>query len=153
MTYLQRPNPDTYFLDMLKLVASRSTCARRQVGAIIVSVDNYVLATGYNGVPRGFVHCIDQPCLGANDKAGNSERCLAVHAEINALLQCQDITKAHKMYTSVMPCFACAKVIANTPIKKLICVEPYADTRGQEILNYSGIHVNTYFNELKTLVE
>ena len=139
---LKRPNPDSYFLDMLKLVGTRSTCIRRQVGAIIVSVDNHVLATGYNGVPRGLVHCIDQPCLGANDESGNSDRCLAVHAEINALLQCQDLTQAFAMFTSVMPCFACAKAIANTSIKKLVCVEGYADTRGQQLMEQCGLRVH-----------
>lgn len=134
-----RPSHDTYFLSMLRLVASRSTCARRKVGAIIVSKDNHVLATGYNGVPRGFDHCIDTPCPGAEDESGNSERCLAVHAEINALLQCQDITKADKMYTSVMPCFACAKAIVNTTIKEIVCVEAYPDTRGAQLLHESKV--------------
>jgi dCMP deaminase len=142
---LKRPSSDTYFINMLKLVASRSTCTRRQVGAIIVSKDNHVLATGYNGVPRGVVHCIDRPCLGANDKSGDSDRCLAVHAEINALLQCQDITKAYAMYTSVVPCFACAKAIVNTPIKKLIAIEPYSDLRGHEIMMHCGVHIHFGF--------
>ena len=137
-----RPSPHSYFLDMLKLVASRSTCIRRRVGAIIVSTDNHVLATGYNGVPQGLEHCIDTPCLGVNDQPGNSDRCLAVHAEINALLQCQDLTQAFAMFTSVMPCFVCAKAIANTPIKKLVCVEPYADSRGQQLMEQCGIHVH-----------
>ncbi len=136
---IYRPTRDEYFLEMLQLVSSRSTCLRRQVAAIITSKNGHVLATGYNGVPQGFEHCVDHPCEGINDAPGNSERCLAVHAEINALLQCCDITQAHTLYTSVSPCFACAKAIANTPIKKVISTEQYVCTRGVSILKEAGI--------------
>jgi dCMP deaminase len=123
-----------YYLQMLKLVAARSTCSRRMVGAIITDADGHILSTGYNGVPRDFDHCIDVPCLGANDMAGNTTNCLSVHAEQNALLQCSNLQLARIIYVSCTPCFVCAKMIANTDIDTVICEMDYADTRGRDIL-------------------
>jgi len=122
-----RLSRDDYFLTILDLVAARSTCARRAVGAIITDGDGHVLSLGYNGVPRGFPHCVDVPCLGAADKAGDTSRCMAVHAEVNALIQCSRLDLAHSLYCSCSPCFSCAKAIANTPIKRVVCRELYAD--------------------------
>src|SRR5258708_3001642 len=104
-----RLSRDDYFLEMLHLVANRSTCARRAVGTIITDDRGHILATGYNGVPRGFTHCTDSPCLGVNDPKGDTGRCMAIHAEINALLQCSRLDLAHALYVSASPCFACAK--------------------------------------------
>jgi len=123
----KRLSHDEYFLSMLQLVASRSTCIRRAVGAIIVDEKHHVLSTGYNGVPSGFPHCIDKQCAGALDPPGVSFRCLAVHAEVNAVLQCPRIGLAHTLYVSCAPCFSCAKMICNTPLKRIVCLEPYAD--------------------------
>lgn len=134
-----RPDLDTYFMAMLKLVASRSTCVRRQVGAIITDDAGRVLSTGYNGVPSGFPHCIDAPCLGANDEKGDSSRCLSVHAEANALLQCTRLDLARWMYCSCSPCFTCAKLICNTPINRVIYGEEYADQMGLRVLHTKGV--------------
>jgi dCMP deaminase len=130
-----------YYLAMLKLVASRSTCARRAVGAIITDKEGHILSTGYNGVPKGFDHCIDTPCSGAKDEAGNTSFCMAVHAEQNALLQCLDLSKAHTIYCSCAPCFVCAKMIANTSIESIICESSYADERGLAILLERGCSI------------
>ena len=135
----ERPNKQEYFLQMLALVASRSTCIRRKVGAVITDKDGHVLSTGYNGVPRNFDHCIDVPCAGANQQAGNTTSCMAVHAEQNALLQCLDLPRAHIIYCSCCPCFVCAKLIANTNIQVVICQETYADTQGLEVLIEAGL--------------
>lgn len=130
-----------YFLQMLKLVASRSTCIRRAVGCIITDKDGHVLSTGYNGTPRNFDHCTDNPCAGSNDKPGETSNCLAVHAEQNALLQCSDLTRAHTIYCTCTPCFVCAKLIANTEIRTAICEQKYADQRGLKLLLDAGISV------------
>lgn len=130
-----------YFLEMLKLVAARSTCIRRAVGAIITDKEGHVLSTGYNGVPRNFDHCIGHPCSGSTDVRGDTSKCKAVHAEQNALLQCSNIERANTIYCSCSPCFICAKMIANTEIRVVICVEPYADTTGLDILLEAGIVV------------
>ena len=136
----QRPEVMAYFLEMLKLVASRGTCVRRQVACIITDKQNHVLSTGYNGVPSKFPHCqAGQLCEGADDAPGNSSRCMAVHAEVNAVIQCRDLKDAHFMYCSCTPCFSCGKMIANTNIKAVICQEAYADRSGIEVLRQAGI--------------
>ena len=134
----QRLSHDDYYLTMLKLVAARATCARRAVAAIIVDEHFEVLSTGYNGVPRGFTHCIDSPCLGASDPPIDTRRCLAVHAEINALLQCKDLRRAYCIYVSCTPCFECAKAIANTSIQRVVSLEAYSGA-GIAVLQEKGI--------------
>jgi dCMP deaminase len=139
-----RLSKDEYFLEMLKLVAARSTCIRRTVGAIIVSKDGHVLSTGYNGVVRGFTHCTDTPCSGANDISGNTSNCQAVHAEQNALLQCLDLNSAHILYCSCVPCFSCAKMICNTNINRVVVLQDYADTRGRDLFLQLGIELEIH---------
>lgn len=131
-------------MQMLSLVASRATCARRQVGAIIVSQDHQILSTGYNGVPRGLAHCIDMFCPGARDEKGDTSRCEAVHAEVNAVLQCRRLDLAHTIYVSCTPCFTCAKMLANTPIRHIIALEHYADPNGESVLRRAGIVVEVW---------
>jgi dCMP deaminase len=130
-----RPTLDEVYLRMLDIFARRSTCVRRQVAAIIVDEDGKVIAIGYNGVPSGFVHCTDVPCDGARDAHGNNRNCMAVHAEQNAFLQAGDrLYGAKTIYCSCTPCFECAKMILNTPIRRVVVNEPYADSRGKAIL-------------------
>lgn len=138
---------DEYFIAMLRLVAMRSTCARRSVGALIVDAQHHLLSTGYNGVPSRFPHCTptDQPavpCEGANDPPGDTSRCLAIHAEANALLQCAfNLPRAHKLYVTCAPCFQCAKLITNSSIRYVIALEPYVgDTRAFDIFVKAGIN-------------
>jgi dCMP deaminase len=128
-----------YFLQMLQLVAARSTCVRRSVGAIITNYEGHILSTGYNGTPKFFEHCTINPCAGAGDKPGDTSSCLAVHAEQNAILQCSNIAQAYAMYVSCTPCFVCSKIIANTEIQRVICEMAYADTRGLDVLIKAGI--------------
>lgn len=136
-----RQTRDEYFLSMLALVSGRSTCARRSVGAIITDINGHVLATGYNGPPRGMAHCTDeQPCPGRNDPPGDTRRCLAVHAEQNVLLQTHRIDLAHTMYVSSTPCFVCAKLICNTPIKNVVSLQAYAED-SSALLRKAGIEL------------
>jgi dCMP deaminase len=137
-----RPSITEYYTSMLKLVASRATCPRRQVGAIITDRENHVLSTGYNGVPSTFKHCTSVPCPGVNDTSGDSSNCLAIHAEANALLQCSDINRAHTIYCTCIPCFTCAKLICNTKIEAVVCLEDYTDHRGLALLAERGCLIN-----------
>lgn len=141
---MARLGHDDYFLEILKLLSLRSTCRRRAVGAIIVDEYHHVLSTGYNGVPRGQFHCIDEktPCPGVDDPPGDTRRCHAVHAEQNALLQCSRIDLARTLYVSCTPCFQCAKMIANTNITMVVCLEEYKDADGLEVLRRAGISVS-----------
>jgi dCMP deaminase len=134
-----RLTKDSYFIKLLALVSARSTCVRRSVGAIIVDAKGHILSTGYNGSPSGFPHCIATPCPGAGDRPGDSSRCEAVHAEQNALLSCHRLDLAHKIYTSVTPCFTCAKLILSTPISFVVAVAPYpGDNHGESMLRSVG---------------
>jgi dCMP deaminase len=139
---LPRPTRDDYFLQMLDLTAARSTCARRAVAAIVVDEYHHVLSTGYNGVPSGLPHCSDDvACPGAKDRPGQTDNCWAVHAEVNALLQA-DVERARTLYVSCTPCFVCAKAIANTPIRRVVVREAYADDRGLAIFLAAKIRLD-----------
>lgn len=135
-----RDSKETYYVKMLAVVAARSTCARRSVGAIITDEQGIVLATSYNGAPSGFVHCTESPCPGALDPGGDTRRCQAIHAEQNALLTCHRLDLAHTMYVTVIPCFVCAKLILNTSIERVIATGPYTgDELGAEMLKKAEI--------------
>jgi dCMP deaminase len=135
-----RPNVDKYFIDMAYLVASRSTCIRRSVGCVLVDIRNHVLATGYNGVPRGFDHCNeDAPCPGAKAPSGTMlDACYAIHAEQNALLQCRDTNLIHRAYVTAFPCTTCAKLLLNTSCASIVYWEVYADKIGMKLWTESG---------------
>lgn len=128
-----RPDSDDYFLQMAKLVAQRATCARRAVGCVLVNLQGHVLATGYNGVCRGEIHCTDVPCPGAQQPSGQGlHLCQAIHAEQNALLQCRDINEIHAAYCTASPCIQCMRLLANTSVQRIVFLEeyPHAESRG-----------------------
>lgn len=158
-----RPSNDEYYLSMLTLVAARSTCARRHVGAILVDKKSRVLSMGFNGVPAGFLHCGEQcasgqvkpsgiwcthkthlECQGRDDEKGDTRRCLAIHAEMNAILTCHRLDLAETLYVSCTPCKVCALALCNTPVKRIISLEPYADDSSQ-ILRSAGIILDAGF--------
>ena len=146
-THYSRLDIDNYFLQMASLVAERSTCRRRKVGCVLVDSDNHVVATGYNGVPTHFPHCLDNPCEGANEPSGESlEKCLAVHAEQNALLQLRsnDYLTA---YLTVTPCITCAKMIANSRIRRIVSDVVYIQPNAMNILSTAKIKVDIISDE------
>ena len=134
-----RLDVDSYFLQMAQLVAQRSTCRRRSVGCVLVDSNNHVVATGYNGVPTHFPHCLDYPCVGADSPSGtNLEQCLAVHAEQNALLQLRSNDRL-TAYLTVSPCITCAKMIANSKITRIVAQESYTHAMAFSILKRANI--------------
>tara|TARA_R110000824_G_scaffold167908_1_gene344977 strand:+ start:353 stop:817 length:465 start_codon:yes stop_codon:yes gene_type:complete len=142
MTDYSRIDLDRYFLQMASLVAKRATCRRRKVGCVLVDSENHVMATGYNGVPTQFPHCLDSPCEGASDPSGEGlDKCLAVHAEQNALLQLRsnDILTA---YLTTTPCVTCAKIIANSSIKRIVAKAVYIQPDALKILSLAKIKVD-----------
>lgn len=137
---MNRETRDQYFLKIAQLVSTRSTCIRRSVGCVIINSFGHIKATGYNGVPKKFPHCIDSPCGGENAESGTKlNLCMATHAEQNALLQCDDTMKIHKIYLTTSPCIACAKLIGNTSCKEVIYSDKYIDTSGIDMLKKLGI--------------
>jgi dCMP deaminase len=132
---------ERYYMRILNEVATRATCPRRKVAAIIVDERNRILSTGYNGVPQGMPHCTDTPCPGVEDISGDSSRCYAVHAEANALLNCLDLTRASAIYCTTLPCFECSKLIANTPIRKVYYQQDYSDHRCFVVFGHRKIEI------------
>ena len=119
---------DWYFLKMAYLVSERATCARRKVGCVLVNSKGHVIATGYNGGASGQEHCIDIPCEGADLESGlGLDKCNAIHAEQNALLQCKDVFDIQYVYCTVSPCRHCLKLLLNTSTKHIIFGEKYID--------------------------
>ena len=137
---MKRDSKNQYFLKIATLVSSRSTCPRRSVGCVIINPYGHIKATGYNGVPKGFPHCIDKPCGGQAANSGtNLNSCMATHAEQNALLQCDNTMDIDTIYLTTSPCITCAKLIANTSCKTVIYSEEYTDKSGIEMLSKLGI--------------
>lgn len=109
-----------------RAVSEMGTCPRRKVGALILSSRGHILATGYNGMPSGMGACQDSPCDGLGRPSGEGlDKCLAVHAEQNALLQCLDIQDARVLVTTTSPCMHCIKMLLNTPITDIIYNKMY----------------------------
>ncbi|OQX82666.1 MAG: cytidine deaminase [Candidatus Latescibacteria bacterium 4484_7] len=141
---MSRPSWDEYFMQIAKLVSTRSTCLRRKVGAIIVK-DKKIISTGYNGAPRGLPHCLDIGCLRSKLGIPSGERqelCRGVHAEQNAIIQAASSgisMEGATMYCTTAPCATCAKMIINAGIKRLVVSERYPDRLGEELIAESGI--------------
>lgn len=140
-----RLSTEEYFLEIALKVSERATCGRgRKVGCVLVNENGYIRATGYNGVPKGFTHCLDEPCPGASfpGDPNSLSQCYAVHAEANALLQLEgDKEKVTTAYTTCSPCRECAKLFANSFVKRIFCLEIYNDRVAEEILEKAGIEV------------
>jgi len=121
---------DDLFMQMAESLSRRSTCARRSVGCVIVDEYNFVMSTGYNGVARYEIHCIDKHCQGAGFPSGEGlDKCEAVHAEINALMQCKDVMKIDTIYCTTKPCVHCAKAIANTGCRRVVYEDDYLNSK------------------------
>ncbi|KUE73429.1 cytidine deaminase [Candidatus Methanomethylophilus sp. 1R26] len=154
---MERPSPDRYFMDMAELVATRSTCLRRHVGAVIVK-DKHVLSTGYNGAPRGARHCEETGCLRIelNVPSGTRhELCRGVHAEQNAVAQAAYFgtsVKGATIYTTTFPCSLCAKILVNAGIAEIVYDEGYMDDLSKEILSETQMKIrHVEGDEIETL--
>jgi dCMP deaminase len=140
----QRPSWDEYFLQLARQAASRSTCLRRQVGAVLVR-DKRILATGYNGAPRGVAHCLDIGCLREQLGIPSGERhelCRAIHAEQNAVIQAAIhgvAIEGSTLYCTHHPCILCAKILINCGVRDIHYLEGYPDELSQEMLSEAGV--------------
>jgi dCMP deaminase len=146
---MTRPSWEEYFMDIASLVARRSICLRRQVGAVVVKEKN-ILATGYNGTPSGITHCSEVGCLRQKLGVPSGERhelCRGLHAEQNAIIQAAkhgvNIAEA-TLYTTHSPCIICSKMIINAGIRRIVYLEGYPDALATEMLDESGIEISAY---------
>lgn len=125
MTSTSRPGWDEYFMNIAKVVASRSNCMKRKVAAIIVR-DKRVISTGYNGTPRGTRNCNEGGCPRCNNLAQSGtalDECLCSHGEENAIVQASYhgvSLKDATIYTTFAPCLMCAKMIINSGIHEVV---------------------------------
>ena len=138
---------DEYFMEMAKLAARRSTCLRRQVGAVIVQ-DKHVIATGYNGAPKGIPHCAELGgCYREQNNIPSGERhelCRALHAEQNAIIQAATYAQGvdgATIYITHQPCVICAKMIINAGIQRIVVNEGYPDEMAVDILEEAGLRI------------
>ena len=144
-----RPTWDEYFINIAKLVSSRSTCLRRDVGAVVVK-NKQVLTTGYNGAPAGVRHCDEVGCMREKMSVPSGERhelCRALHAEQNAFLQAARhgiSLDGATMYMTTQPCSICAKMIINAGIKKIIYEGDYPDKFAIELLKEAGVGLEKF---------
>ena len=133
-----RADWDSYFMQIATVVASRATCDRKHVGALLVR-DRIILSTGYNGSIRGMPHCDD---VGHVIENGH---CVAtIHAEANSILQAARTgvrIEGADIYTSASPCWPCFKMIANAGIKRIFFDEFYREERSRKMAQQIGIEL------------
>jgi len=142
----QRISWDEYFAQIARLVSQRSTCLRRNVGAVLVK-DKRILATGYNGAPRGLAHCLETGCL--RDKLNipsgqRHELCRGLHAEQNAIIQASLYgisVKDSVIYVTNQPCIICAKMLINAGAAEIVILAGYPDELSERMLKEAKIKV------------
>ena len=144
---MERPSWDEYFMEMALLTAKRSTCLRRSVGAVIVQ-EKHIIATGYNGAPKGIPHCEEiGGCIREQQKVPSGERhelCRALHAEQNAIIQAATLAQSIEgatIYITHQPCVICAKMIINAGIKRIVVREGYPDQLAVDLLAEAGLKI------------
>lgn len=141
-----RPDWDEYFIKIANEVKTRSTCIRRQVGAVIVK-DHRIIATGYNGAAAGAPHCEETGCL--REKLGiksgeRHELCVAIHAEQNAIVQAArhgTPIDGATLYCTHQPCAICAKMLINAGIKRIVYSGDYPDEFAARMLREGNVEI------------
>ena len=157
----KRPGWDEYFMNIANMISKRATCPRKRLGAIIVK-DKRIIATGYNGSPPGMKHCDDIGCFIVptvkiiSGKNVTKDHCIrTLHAEQNAIVQCAvhgASPKGATMYSTINPCYLCAKMIVAVGIKKFVYTGEYhhddgMDVKALELLREAGMEVIKFDNE------
>lgn len=149
----KRPGWEAYFLQIARLASTRSTCLRRQVGAVLVR-EKKILATGYNGVPSGIKHCLETGCLREKEGIPSGERhelCRGLHAEQNAILQAAYhgvSVRGSVLFCTNFPCIICSKMLINGGIEAICYRDGYPDTLSEEMLGEAGLEVRQVSEEV-----
>ncbi len=146
-----RLKKDEYFMEIAKIVAKRSTCLRRDVGAVLVS-DGHILSTGYNGPPAGIPHCTPDTCIRSKYNIPSGEKphlCRAVHAELNCIIQAAIHGTSIKgndttIYVTAFPCIDCTKVLINAGITRIVFLDEYdaSNEIRNALIEESGIQLH-----------
>ncbi|MBQ4440148.1 MAG: dCMP deaminase family protein [Kiritimatiellae bacterium] len=145
-----RPSWDDYFMEIAHVVAKRSNCSRRHVGAVVMR-DNHILSTGYNGTPHGVKNCFAggcPRCAGQVKSGSHLEECLCVHAEQNAICQAAlygTSLQGASIYVTLSPCLTCAKLIINSGIGEVVYDGEYEFLATvEEMFESSGVKYRKY---------
>lgn len=142
----ERPDWDHYFMEIASVISTRSTCLRRQVGALMV-LDKRILSTGYNGAPGGLSHCLEIGCLRQQMNIPSGERhelCRGIHAEQNAIIQAAVhgvAINGSVLYSTHYPCSQCAKMLVNAGVKSLVLKDNYPDDLAKALFSEAGIDI------------
>ncbi len=144
-----RPSWDEYFMNMLEVIKTRSTCIRRQVAAVIVK-DRQIISTGYNGSAKGLRHCEEVGCLREKMNIPSGQRhelCRGIHAEQNAIIQASlhgVSIEGADIYITCSPCVLCSRMLINAGIKRIIYRGDYPDELAMDMLKEAGIELVKY---------
>jgi len=144
-----RPSYDEYFMEMAHVVAKRSTCLRRKVGAILVK-EKHILSTGYNGAPKGLKHCSETGCLREDQNIPSGERhelCRGLHAEQNAIIQAAVFgvsIKGSVLYCTSTPCVVCVKMLINAGVTEIIYAGDYPDDLAKQMMSESTLKIKRF---------
>lgn len=149
-----RISRDQLYMNIVKDIASRGTCTRRQVGCVLVDSRGRILSTGYNGVAAGRPHCNEgHPCKGALLATGvGLDQCQAIHAEQNAILFLADPFSVDTCYVSCTPCISCMKLLLGTSCRRIVAFEDYSHSEAREWWTSAGKSLEIFgdnsFNEI-----
>ena len=152
---MPRPEWDEYFMEIAEVVSKRATCMSRKVGAVLVK-DKQMLATGYNGVPKGITHCEDSFCLRKKMQVPSGERhelCRGLHAEQNAIIQAAAYgvsIEGATLYCTHQPCMICAKMLINAGIERIVYKEGYPDDLAKQMLDAAGLRPEKFKGNTKS---
>ncbi len=144
-----RPSYDEYFMEMAHVVAKRSTCLRRRVGAILVK-DKHILSTGYNGAPKGLKHCSETGCLREDQNIPSGQRhelCRGLHAEQNVIIQAAVFgvsIKGSVLYCTNTPCVVCVKMLINAGVTEIIYAGDYPDELAKQMMSESTLKIKRF---------
>ncbi len=153
----KRPSWDEYFLNIVKIVGTRGTCDRGKAGCVIVR-DKRILSTGYVGSPAGTAHCDDvghEMHTVIQEDGTKSRHCIrTTHAEQNAIANAARFgvkLDGATLYCHMTPCYACAKMIINAGIKRVVCdLDYHAGERSKEIFKEAGVKYELINNKMET---
>ena len=143
----KRPSWDEYFMRIAREVATRATCLRRRIGAVLV-LNKRLLCTGYNGPPSGLPHCEEVGCLRDQMNIPSGERhelCRGLHAEMNAFLQASRYgirIEGATLYCTHHPCILCSKMLINAGVVRVVISDDYPDELSKQMLAAAGVTVD-----------
>lgn len=153
-----RPSWDAYFMKLADLAAQRSNCMKRKVGCVLIR-DCRVVATGYNGTPRGVKNCNEGGCRRCNSAQGSGSglsTCLCLHAEENALLEAgrDRLGTNAVLYCNTCPCLTCTIKIVQSGIKEVVYLQKYSmDEQSEAVLAEAGVQLRQYLPPQEGLVD